>query len=131
VLRKGVDVSRRNITLSIIVVALLGVLFIFFVVQPHYSDTKQGDAKAQLRSVSDYIDIFRQEFHRLPEEKEGLRVLVTKLKAKEEMLIDPWGQPLIYKCLTPDCASAMVYSKGSDQVDNGAMGDDIAVVLKK
>ncbi len=103
-----VPVAARGMTLVeiMVVVVILGILATVLVVNlmPKSDLAKQKLAKTQLSTVSQHLQLYQLEQRKLPGAGAGLSVL-TKPAARPdqsyyvepELLLDPWGTPLVYR----------------------------------
>lgn len=91
------------------------------------SYAKADEAKTQLRFFVGALDEYRKIKGSFPNQKEGLEILVKEQFLRENAMKDPWKQNYIYICKVPDCSVILIYSKGSNGVDQNGVGDDIAI----
>jgi type II secretion system protein G len=113
-------------------VLLLG-LAVYFVA-PSFICTS-NEARARLAQVMAADIIERLKLYELdkggfPSQKAGLVALVEEGHTRADLLVDPWGQPFVYACGSPNCASITVYSIGENGKDEGGKGDDIGKIAE-
>jgi general secretion pathway protein G len=93
---------------------------------------KTEAAKVQLERIAGALDLYRLEVGHYPSEEEGLSALIEEpagatswngpyLK-KKEILLDPWGRPLLY-VIPGDHGEYDLYTLGADNAEGGE-GED-------
>lgn len=93
---------------------------------------KTEAAKVQIERIAGALDLYRLEVGRYPSEEEGLSALIEEpagattwngpyLK-KKEILLDPWGRPLLY-AIPGDHGEYDLYTLGADNAEGGE-GED-------
>jgi general secretion pathway protein G len=118
----------------LVVIAILGLLMV--VVTPQimrqFSKAKYDTAALQVETLVSALEIYYIDIGDYPSAENGLRALVSNLSTSErwngpyvrkrKSLIDPWGEPFIYKGAKGG-ALYEILSYGADKVEGGA-GDD-------
>ena len=74
-------------------------------------------AEIQLDLVANALRSYAHAHGRYPTTEQGLSELVSAGEFKRDALLDPWGKPLVYRCLDPDCSRVEVRSMGSSAED--------------
>jgi general secretion pathway protein G len=126
------ELKTRGFTLLELMVVLLILALIASIAAPqvtkHLRKAKIETAKIQIDALGAAVDSFNIDNGRYPTTEESLKALVEKpgdLKSwdgpyikKKESLVDPWGQPYIYK--HPGSAKEYdIYTLGSDKKEGG------------
>lgn len=79
----------------------------------------------QFRSVSDALELYRQDNGNYPTSEEGTTVLYTEGYAGTKYIsLDSWGTPLVYEVVD---GVPHVYSIGANKRDENGFGDDIVM----
>ena len=71
-------------------------------------DTRADRARAQLEMITSALHDYASRHGRFPSADEGLGALVADSQFKASALIDPWGRPITYKCVSTQCASVVL-----------------------
>ncbi len=108
----------------LVVLIILGLIAAFAVPQviKFVGGAKTDSARIQIERLSGVIDLYRLEKGRYPSEEEGLEVLVGGSIKKAESLIDPWGQPYLYR-FPGEYGDYDLYTLGADGQEGGE-GED-------
>jgi general secretion pathway protein G len=92
--------AERGYTLIeiMIVVLIIGLISTMVAVNVfrHMVTAKQEIARADMKTISDALEIYRLEFGHLPTSSEGLGVLLSQGLIKKAPL-DPWKHPFVYE----------------------------------
>ena len=114
----------------LVVLAIIGLLASLVAPQviKHLSTAKSATARIQVQKLAGVLDIFHLEVGRYPTQEEGLAALVEKPWESErwngpyiknrEALIDPWGQPYVYRIPGRE-ADYDLYTLGADGQEGG------------
>jgi general secretion pathway protein G len=118
----------------LVVLAILGLLAAFAVpqVMNYLGGARSDAAKIQVSNLSTALDLYRLDAGRYPSTDEGLDGLVTRPSGadrwngpyvkRQESLIDPWGEPYLYR--SPGQHGAYdLFSLGADKAEGGE-GED-------
>ncbi len=126
VTRRGGRRGEAGFTLMelLVVLIILGLIAAFAVPQviKFVGGAKTDSARIQIERLSGVIDLYRLEKGRYPSEEEGLEVLVGGSIKKAESLIDPWGQPYLYR-FPGEYGDYDLYTLGADGQEGGE-GED-------
>ncbi len=131
----GRDAQRRRsrgftVVELLVVLAILGLIAVIAVPQAiKFLGGAQHDAAAiQVERLSGILDLYRLDVGRYPDESEGLQALVTRPAGAErwngpyvkkaEQLIDPWGNPYVYR-YPGENGEFDLYSLGKDGSEGG------------
>jgi general secretion pathway protein G len=119
-----------TLTELLVVLAILGLLIGIAVPRllNHLSHARQQTAHIQIQQLGAILDMYKLELKHYPNQQQGLRALVEAptdepnwggpyLKNKEA-LIDPWGQPYLYK-FPGTHGDYDLYSLGADSREGG------------
>ena len=119
----------------LVVLAILGMLAVIAVPRlvEILDHAKVDTARLQIDKLGGVLDLYRLEVGRYPTEEEGLRALIEQppqadhwrgpyLK-NEEALIDPWGNPYVYRSLG-ERRDYELYSLGEDCKEGGEGQDE-------
>ena len=108
----------------LVVLIILGLIAAFAVPQviKFVGGAKTDSARIQIERLSGVLDLYRLEEGHYPSEEEGLDVLVGGSIRKAESLIDPWGQPYLYR-FPGEYGDYDLYTLGADGQEGGE-GED-------
>lgn len=114
----------------LVVLAILGLLAAIIAPQviKYLGTSRTQTAKVQIQNVVAALELYRLDVGRYPSPQESLKALVAApptangwngpyLK-KESALVDPWGDPYLYK-VPGDHGEVDVFSLGSDKQPGG------------
>ena len=133
---EGVRPGEQGITLVelLVVLIILGLIAAFVSPQiiKYLGGAKTDAAGIQIERLSGVLDLYRLEVGRYPDEIDGLQALIERpataehwngpyLK-KRESLIDPWGNPYIYR-YPGEHGEFDLYSLGADGSEGGEDAD--------
>ncbi len=122
----------RGFTLleMLVVLAIMGLLAAIIAPQvlKYLGSSRTQTAKVQIQNVVAAMELYRLDVGRYPTQEEGLAAVVTAPPTapgwngpylqKSAALIDPWGQPYIYR--TPGKHGEIdVFTLGSDKAEGG------------
>jgi general secretion pathway protein G len=126
VTRRGDRRGEAGFTLMelLVVLIILGLIAAFAVPQviKFVGGAKTDSARIQIERLSGVLDLYRLEEGHYPSEEEGLDVLVGGSIRKAESLIDPWGQPYLYR-FPGEYGDYDLYTLGADGQEGGE-GED-------
>ena len=126
------NIKTRGFTLLELMVVLLILALIASIAAPqvtkHLRKAKIETAKIQVDALGAAVDSFNVDNGRYPSTEESLKILVEKpgdLESwdgpyikKKESLLDPWGEPYVYK--HPGTGRDYdIYTLGSDKKEGG------------
>lgn len=119
------------------IAAVLAALFYFFVMVPTQSmldDARMMQAKSDLETLQDCLDIYRMHFGRYPPRERAPGTAAPGVDFAgycRPIKADPWGRPYVYNCpgVTPPHACDFM-SFGADGVPGGE-GENADVLPKE
>ncbi|MEE9209475.1 MAG: type II secretion system major pseudopilin GspG [Kiloniellales bacterium] len=118
--------GQRGFTLVelLVVLVILGLIAAFAAprVIKYVGGAKTDAARIQIERLGGVLDLYRLEVGRYPSEDEGLEVLVGGPLKKADALVDPWGQPYLYR-FPGEHGEYDLYSLGADG-EEGGEGED-------
>ncbi|MCH7794885.1 MAG: type II secretion system major pseudopilin GspG [Proteobacteria bacterium] len=118
--------GQRGFTLVelLVVLVILGLIAAFAAprVIKYVGGAKTDAARIQIERLGGVLDLYRLEVGRYPSEDEGLEVLVGGPLKKADALVDPWGQPYLYR-IPGEHGEYDLYSLGADG-EEGGEGED-------
>lgn len=95
----------------LIIILFLGILSVVVPTVHHpITNTNAKQAQIYIELLSQAVAVYHDEFGTIPNEKQGLAILVENDVLKE-LSIDPWGERFVYSTLSSD--SFLIYSLGS------------------
>jgi general secretion pathway protein G len=135
-LKKGKRREEEGYTLLELLVVLAIIALLVGFVAPkmmgYLGRAKADAAKVQLHNVATALELYRLDTGEYPTEAQGLRALVEKPGAadhwngpylqKAEGILDPWGEPFVYK-QPGEHGEYDLLSYGADKQPDGD-GDD-------
>jgi general secretion pathway protein G len=93
---------------------------------------EQRKAAYSIQAYMTAMELFANDYHRLPTETEGLRVLVeppgdnsSRRSYLQGLRRDPWGSAYIYKVTDASHRAFVIYSAGPNGIDEEGANDDI------
>jgi general secretion pathway protein G len=110
----------------LIVLAIIGMLVGLAVPAyfKYFSRAKEDAATVQLDAIAAGLDLFLLDVGRYPTDQEGLRALVEPpaslarwngpYLSRPSLLLDPWGQPYVYRVPGRQNAAYELYTRGPD-----------------
>lgn len=114
----------------LVVLAIMGLLAAIIAPQvlKYLGSSRSQTAKVQIQNITAALELFRLDVGRYPSQQEGLASAVTQPTTavgwngpylqKQTALIDPWGQPYLYR--NPGKHGEIdVYTLGSDKQEGG------------
>ncbi len=133
--RKDHGFTLMELLVVLLVLGLLASIAVPQVIK--YLGRAKGDtAQLQIEALSANLDFYKIDVGGYPDEKEGLKALVEKPSGaknwfgpyikKASSLIDPWGEPYIYK-FPGEHGTFDIRSLGADKKQGGE-GEDADVV---
>ncbi len=118
--------GQRGFTLVelLVVLVILGLIAAFAAprVIKYVGGAKTDAARIQIERLGGVLDLYRLEVGHYPSEDEGLEVLVGGPLKKADALVDPWGQPYLYR-FPGEHGEYDLYSLGADG-EEGGEGED-------
>ena len=114
----------------LVVLAILSLLAFVAVPQvlKYLGRAKTDAAQIQIQSLAGTLDLYRLDLGGYPSEDEGLDALIERPAGaerwngsylrKREMLIDPWGQPYVYRH-PGEHGEFDLYTLGADNAEGG------------
>ncbi len=122
--RRAAAASQRGMTLIeiMVVLVILGLIAsaVAVNVMGSLGEAKVKQAKTDLHTLENCLDLYKIEKNRYPSTEEGLQALVAAGKCKAQ-LNDPWGHPYVY--LYPGQAHPDSYDIKSYGADGQPGGD--------
>mgnify|MGYP003566017335 CR=1 FL=1 len=121
-----------------LVVIIIGILAAAVIVNLEGMSTEARitQAQADIAAIKTQLGLFEMKFGHYPTDEEGgLLALVErpdsipeekwrKFNAKDEVPIDPWDQPYIYR-IDSETRKYVLYSMGPNSEDESGEGDDV------
>ena len=120
------------LVLGIAVAASVGVVLL----KGRIVDTKEMDARAELKTLRQALDLYKAQHGAYPTTDQSLTVLIDRpgsrgYLAGPHALLDPWGAGFIYRSpgMQHSVDGFQLYSRGPNGIDEGGGGDDIVEPL--
>lgn len=133
--RKDQGFTLMELLVVLLVLGLLASIAVPQVVK-YLGRAKADTAQLQIEALSANLDFYKIDVGRYPGEEEGLKALVEKPSNAEKWfgpyikkassLIDPWGEPYVYK-FPGEHGAFDLKSLGADKKEGGE-GEDADVV---
>lgn len=125
--------SRAGYTLTemLVVLVIIGLLSAIIVPQTlgQMDRAKARSARLKLESVASALEMYSADLARYPNEAEGLDALVAPPEgaaywtgpylSDRSLLIDPWGNPIVYQAPPAPGQKYVLISRGSDGAEGG------------
>jgi type II secretory pathway pseudopilin PulG len=107
--------SRRFVRVGLALVALVAILAVgWWTMSAREIYKLRRVLEIQLDLVADGLRIYARAHGKFPTAQQGLEELVSTGQFERKAFMDPWGKPLTYRCLRPDCSRAEVRSVNGD-----------------
>lgn len=102
----------KKLTTSLMIIILFLCILSIVVPTIHHPiiNTKAKQAQIYIELLSQAVTVYHDEFGTIPNENQGLAILVENDVIKE-IPLDPWGERFVYS--TPSSDSFVIYSLGS------------------
>jgi type II secretory pathway pseudopilin PulG len=91
---------------------------------------KVDRVRIQLEMIAGALQRYAARHGRFPNTEEGLSALAASGEIRESAFIDPWGQPINYKCRQLECKTVVVTSRG-DTTSGAAEKGELSVVVER
>jgi general secretion pathway protein G len=115
----------------LVVLAIMGLLAAIVAPQvlKYLGSSRSETARVQIQNIEAALELYHLDVGRYPTPEEGLKALVVQPQTaagwngpylkKEGALVDPWGQPYLYK-VPGQHGDVDLYTLGSDKAEGGS-----------
>jgi len=122
------SLKQLLMTILLSVPTFFGTIYVVFITDPRNCNTKEQKAKFELAKLTIAFKAFHQKYEILPDNQDGLSLLVTERYLQEKLLKDPWGKFYQYhytqeQFYQQDCFEVWTYNKISKEQPKMSTGN--------
>lgn len=130
----GSSRRRKSPWLLVGAAVLVAAMFVRFVLFGSIVDTREAQARSDLRSLHQALHIYRARTGSDPTAAQGLDALcgrkpdeaIVRCTDGHLLFIDPWLRPYVYRAPDPGTSARYaLYSSGPNAIDDHGSGDDV------
>ena len=119
--------TRAKVLVVAAVLVVLGAFVAWQTVGSQEEYLRENKVRIQLEMIADALKSYARRNGRFPSAEEGLNVLAKEGEIKASAFVDPWDQPIGYRCKAADCRIVVVSSKGEVDRAKRPVGSEITI----